>query len=53
MGATVYLVVNMSLSWLARRLNRGPARPNGGTGSTALNDAQIAQNTSGGQGTAV
>lgn len=52
-GATVYLVVNMTLSWLARRINRRGPRANGGTDDTALNEAQIAKNAPGGAGAAV
>lgn len=45
-GATVYLVVNMSLSWLARRINRTTRRDH--LEDAALNETQISGNTPGG-----
>ncbi|MBC7290991.1 MAG: amino acid ABC transporter permease [Actinotalea sp.] len=45
-GASVYLVVNMALSSLARRLNRRSDRPSA-VDDTALDEAQVAQNTPG------
>lgn len=51
-GATVYLVVNMTLSWVARSLNRRSPRGSSGAGETALDEAQIAKNAPGGTGTA-
>jgi glutamate transport system permease protein len=49
-GAGIYLVINMTLSWVARWISRRSARTGAATDEAALNEVQIAQNAPGGGG---
>ncbi|EYR63348.1 polar amino acid ABC transporter permease [Actinotalea ferrariae CF5-4] len=48
-GAGVYLVINLTLSWVARWISRRSARSGGTADDAALNEVQIAQNAPGGR----
>lgn len=49
-GAGIYLVINMTLSWVARWISRRSARTGATAEDAALNEVQIAANAQGGGG---
>lgn len=49
-GAGIYLVINMTLSWVARWISRRSARTGGTADEAPLDEAQVAANAQGGGG---
>lgn len=49
-GASVYLIINMSLSWVARWISQRSTRRGAPAGDATLNEVQVARNSSGGGG---